>query len=269
MKYPFPKNTLYVPLVLLAMIWGTFALQALGLGKFNCYGIVPRNWIGLRGIIFSPLFHSGWKHIISNTFPLIVLSFFAVLFYQRIAYYVIIFGWIFSGLLVWIFGNLLPGDSIGCHIGASNLVYLLASFVFFGGIFKGSRNLIAISLIVVFLYGSMVWGVIPEEFLPNLYREGSNRISWEGHLSGAIVGFIFAFLTKNHGPKEKSFSWEENEEMDEREQWIWQRYKESLSEEERRAIEKKYGELTEDESSNDKDKKDDGNDNDYWFKTQT
>src|SRR5690625_2589092 len=95
MKYPFPKNSLYVPLILLVMIWGTFILQAFGLGEFNCYGIVPRNWIGLRGILFSPLFHSGWKHILNNTFPLIVLSFFAVLFYQRIAYYVIAFGWIF------------------------------------------------------------------------------------------------------------------------------------------------------------------------------
>lgn len=269
MKYPFPKNSLYVPLILLVMIWGTFILQAFGLGEFNCYGIVPRNWIGLRGILFSPLFHSGWKHILNNTFPLMVLSFFAVLFYQRIAYYVIAFGWIFTGLLVWLFGNLLSGDTIGCHIGASNLVYLLASFVFFGGVLNGSRNLIAISLIVVFLYGSMVWGVIPEEYLPNFYRESNNRISWEGHLSGAIVGLIFAVLTKNYGPKEKSYSWEERDELDAREEWLWQRYKESLSEEERRAIEEKYGELPEEEDDEERKVDDKKDDDDYWFTTYT
>lgn len=255
MQYPFPKNTLYVPLLLLFLIWGTFLLQNLGVGRFNCYGIVPRNEIGLRGILFSPLFHSGWKHIINNSIPLAVLSFFAVLFYQRIAYYVIIFGWIFSGLFVWIFGNLLSGDSIGCHIGASGLVYLLASYVFFSGILKKSRNLIAISLIVVFLYGSMIWGVFPEEFLPKFYREDSNPISWESHLGGGIVGLIFAFTTRKYGPKRKVYSWENNSEPDAREKWLWEKYKESLPENERIALEQKYGENSDTDS----------NEDNYWF----
>ena len=259
MRYPFPKNTLYVPLMLLFVIWITFLLQKLGLGQFNCYGIVPRNGLGLRGIILSPLFHSGWKHIINNSIPLAVLSFFAVLFYQRTAYYVIIFGWILSGFLVWLFGNLLPGDGIGCHIGASGLVYLLAAYVFFSGIFKKSRNLIAVSLIVVFLYGSMIWGVFPEEFLPKFYREDSNPISWEGHLSGAIAGFIFAVITRNHGPARKKYSWENQSGPDAREKWLWEKYKESLSEEERRAIEEKYGEQ-------ENEKPDGGN---YWHRNDT
>lgn len=263
MKYPFPKNTLYVPLVLIAMIWGTFFLQHLGLGKFNCYGVVPRNMIGLRGILFSPLFHSGWKHLINNSIPLVVLSFFAVLFYERIAYYVIAFGWLFTGLLVWIFGNFLDGDAVGCHIGASGVVYLLAAYVFFSGIFKKSRNLIAISLLVAFLYGSMIWGVFPEELLPNFYKEDSNPISWESHLAGAVVGLIFAIITRKHGPVKTKFTWEERSELDEREQWIWERYKETLSEEERLALEEKYGEITEK-----KQKEDDDQDN-YWFQTQT
>jgi len=236
------------------MIWGTFLLQNLGLGKFNCYGIVPRNELGLRGILLSPLFHSGWKHILNNSVPLAVLSFFAVLFYQRIAYYVIIFGWIFTGVFVWIFGNLLSGDTIGCHVGASGVVYLLASYVFFSGIFKNSRNLIAISLIVVFLYGSMIWGVFPEEFLPKFYREDSNPISWESHLGGAIGGFIFAVLTRKYGPKRKIYSWETQSEPDAREKWLWEKYKESLPKEERIALEKKYGE--ENESSSE---------DNYWF----
>lgn len=259
MKYPFPKNTIYVPLILLVMIWSTFFLQNLGLGKFNCYGVVPRNDLGLRGIILSPLFHSGWKHIINNSIPLAVLSFFAVLFYERIAYFVILFGWIFTGLFVWVFGNLLSGDTVGCHIGASGLVYLLASYVFFSGVLKKSRNLIAISLVVVFLYGSMIWGVFPEEFLPKFYREDQNPISWESHLGGAIGGLLFAFITKSYGPKPKVYSWENRAEPDEREKWLWEKYKESLTEEERIALEKKYGEISESDSD----------DENYWFSNDT
>jgi len=256
MKYPLPKNTWVVPLLLMFLIWGTFLLQLSGLGKFNCYGIVPRNFVGLRGIIFSPMFHSGWKHIINNSVPLSVLSFFAVLFYQRTAYFVIIFGWLLTGLLVWLGGNLIFGYPTGCHIGASGLVYMLASYVFFSGVIKKSRNLIAVSLIVVFLYGGMVWGVIPEELMPHFYREDSNPISWESHLSGALVGLLFAFLTRKYGPSEKKYSWEERSEPDSREKWLWEKYKETLPESERKSLEEKYGESTEDKD-------------DYWFRTDT
>lgn len=258
MKYPFPKNTLIVPLLLLFSIWTVFFLQHLGLGEENCYGVFPRSLEGLRGILFAPLLHSGWKHIINNSIPLAVLSFFAVLFYQRTAYFVIIFGWILTGLLVWIFGNLWD-DYSGCHIGASGVVYLLASYVFFSGIFKKSRNLIALSLIVVFLYGSMIWGVFPEEILPKFYKESSNPISWESHLAGGIVGFIFAIITRKHGVQRKVYSWEINSEPDAREKMLWETYKESLPEEERIKLEEKYGETSTKISSDDS-----GKDN-YWF----
>lgn len=264
MKYPFAKNTLFVPVLLLLSIWTVFFLQQMGLGKFTCYGIVPRNEVGLRGILLSPLFHSGWRHIISNSVPLFVLSFFAVLFYKRLAYWVLLFGWIFSGTLVWLFGNILPGDTVGCHIGASSLVYLLASFVFFSGVFHKSRNLIAISLIVVFLYGSMIWGVIPEELLPKFYREDQNPISWEGHLSGAVVGFLFAFLSRNYGQEPKKYSWENTAELDRREKWIWETYKESLTTEERTLLEEKYGENPKETKSDDDRGKDD-----YWFSSDS
>lgn len=109
----------------------------------------------------------------------------------------------------------------------------------------------------------MIWGVFPEELLPNFYKEDSNPISWESHLAGAVVGLIFAIITQKHGPVKTKFTWEERSELDEREQWIWERYKETLSEEERLALEEKYGEITEK-----KQKEDDDQDN-YWFQTQT
>lgn len=258
MKYPFPKNTLYVPLILLIMLWTVFLFQLHGFGQHNCYGIVPRNFVGLRGVLFAPLLHSGWKHIINNSIPLAVLSFFAVLIYERIAYYVIIFGWIFTGLLTWIFGNLLSGDGLSCHIGASGIVYLLASYVFFSGILKKSRNLVAVSLIVVFFYGSMIWGIFPEEYLPKFYREDSNPISWESHLSGGIVGLIFALLTRKYGLQRKVYSWENRQEPDAREKWLWEKYKETLPEEERLKLEEKYGEKRENNNEN-------PSDNNYWF----
>lgn len=266
MKYPFPTNTWLVPLILLIFIWGTFFLQTQGLGRWECYGIIPRSVSGLKGILFAPLFHSGWKHLINNSIPLVVLSFFAVLFYQRMAYYVIIFGWILTGILVWFFGNLPWIDPyVGCHIGASGIVYLLASYVFFSGIFKRSRNLIAISLIVVFLYGSMIWGVIPEDFLPKFYKDSSNKISWEGHLSGAIVGLLFAFLTRNYGTKREVYSWELNAGPDEHEKMLWNKYKETLSEEERIELEKKYGE----EPLAKPEEKTDSFLNNYWVSNDT
>ncbi|MFA5619528.1 MAG: rhomboid family intramembrane serine protease [Weeksellaceae bacterium] len=268
MKYPFPKSSLYIPMILLILIWSTFLLQNFGLGSYNCYGIVPRNFIGLRGIILGPLFHGGWKHIINNSIPLAVLSFFAVLFYERIAYYVIIFGWLLTGLMVWLIGNLFPEETIGCHIGASGIVYLLASYVFFSGILKKSRNLIAISLIVVFLYGGMIWGVFPEEYLPKLQGQNSNPISWESHLAGGVIGLIFAFITRKYGPETKKYSWEEKSEPDASEQWLWEKYKASLPEDERVELEKKYGEWKEKEIEipENKPQKDD---DDYWFSTDT
>ena len=211
--------------------------------------------MGTRGILFAPLFHSGWRHIINNSIPLAVLSFFAVLMYERIAYYVIIFGWILTGFLTWIFGNMLSGDVAGCHIGASGIVYLLASYIFFSGVLKKSRNLIAISLIVVFFYGSMIWGIFPEEYLPKFYKEDSNPISWESHLSGGVVGFAFAFFTRKYGNQRKRYSWENRQEPDAREKWLWEKYKETLSDEDRANLEERYGEQSQDDTSNDN----------YWF----
>ncbi|WP_313386271.1 rhomboid family intramembrane serine protease [Chishuiella sp.] len=228
MKYPFPKKTIIIPLLLLLPMWIIFLFEINGHGFVGCYGVIPRTFVGLRGILLSPLFHSGWKHIISNTFPLAFLSFIALLMYDRLAYYVIFFGWIISGTILWLIGN--PpflDDYVSCHIGASTIVYLLASFIFFSGIIRKERGLMAISLIIILLYGGMIWGMVPQEILPQLKSDvGNNSISWEGHLSGFITGVFFAYIFRKIGPQKEEPKWNQENYYDPREEQLWEIYQE-------------------------------------------
>lgn len=228
MSFPFPKKTIIIPILLLIPMWIIFLFQINGYETNGCYGVIPRTFVGLKGILFSPLFHSGWKHIISNSIPLAFLSFLALLTYDRLAYYVIIFGWLISGTLLWLIGNPPFLDEMAsCHIGASSIVYLLASFVFFSGIIRKERGLMAISLIIILLYGGMIWGMVPQEILPQLKSEvGNNSISWEGHLSGFITGLFFAYLFRNIGPQKEQPKWDQENYYDPREEQLWQLYQE-------------------------------------------
>lgn len=224
MNYPFPKKTLVIPLFLVGLIWSIFLIEFYGLGLKDCYGVVPRTFYGLKGILLSPLFHGSWSHLISNTFPLLFLSFISLLMYDRLAYYVLFFGWIISGFLLWLIGNPpFMDDSLGCHIGASGIVYMLAAFLLFSGLIRKERGLMAISAVVILLYGGMFWGVIPEEFLPS-FSTGNNSISWEGHLSGLFVGAFFAYFFRKVGPQKVKPKWEDENYFDPREEILWQRY---------------------------------------------
>ncbi|MBS7332728.1 MAG: rhomboid family intramembrane serine protease [Weeksellaceae bacterium] len=229
MAYPFPKKTLVIPFFLVTLIWSVFLFEYSGLGLKDCYGVVPRTFYGLKGLLLSPIFHSSFTHLISNTFPLFFLSFLALLMYDRLAYYVLIFGWLLSGIILWLIGNPPFMDSIaGCHIGASGIVYMLASFILFSGLIRKERGLMAISGVIILLYGGMFWGVIPEEFLPD-FNLGNNPISWEGHLSGFIVGAFFAYLFRKVGPQKVKPKWEDENYYDPREEELWQKYLESLT----------------------------------------
>jgi len=151
--------------------------------NFNKFGVYPRSFKGLRGIFFSPFIHSDARHLFNNSIPLFVLSLSLYYFYRKVAQRVLFLGTLLAGLLTWIIAR----DSY--HIGASGVVYLLFSFIFFSGIFKNHFRLIAMSLVTIFLYGSMIWFLFPVE----------GRISWEGHLSGFIVGLAMAFLFRKQG----------------------------------------------------------------------
>ncbi len=159
-------------------------------------GVLPRSLSGLIGIITSPLIHSNFSHLISNTIPLLIMGFGIFYFYPKAAYKVFAFVYFCTGIFVWLFAREVY------HIGASGIVYAFVSYLFFSGIFRRDNKSITLSLIVVFLYGGLVWGVLP----------GMEGISWESHLFGAIAGFIAAFIFRKSDPI-KHYDWE-NEESD-------------------------------------------------------
>ena len=161
-----------LPLLFVFAIWFIYWVEIKFGYNFNKYGVGPRELMGLRGVFGSPFIHSNTQHLFNNSIPLFVLSASLFYFYKEVAKKVLLYGAFFTGLITWIIAR--PSY----HIGASGVVYLLFSFVFFSGLIKKHYRLVAMSLITIFLYGSMVWYLFP-------VKEG---ISWEGHLSGFIVG---------------------------------------------------------------------------------
>ena len=198
--YKFSPLILAIPLYLVLLLWIIFWIEVKYGYNFNKYGIYPRTLVGLRGILFSPLIHGDIKHLYHNSLPLFVLLFSLYYFYRRIALKVFIYGTLLTGILTWIIARK------SFHIGASGIIYMLFSFIFFSGLIRKNYRLIAVSLLVIFLYGSMVWYVLPVK----------EEISWEGHLSGFIIGLLFAFYFRKIGPQKYKYDWEkENYEDDE------------------------------------------------------
>jgi membrane associated rhomboid family serine protease len=192
------KGTFIIPILALLAIWVVYIIE-IGFGfNFNKFGIYPNNIIGLRGILFSPFIHADIKHLLNNSVPLFVMLCSLYYFYHKIATKVLVLGILVLGLLTWFIAR--PAN----HIGASGVIYFLVSFIFFSGIFRKYYRLIALSLAVVFLYGSMIWYVLPIE----------ESISWEGHLSGFVTGLVFAILFKKVGPQPETFEFTPNEEFE-------------------------------------------------------
>ncbi len=226
MRRIFRLQTFLVPALLLTVIWVVFFLQHIGLFS-GCRGaLIPRAPEGLAGVLFSPLLHGSFDHIVSNSLPLAVLSFLLYQFYSRIATRVLIIGWVAAGFLVW----LLPPDSFyhgsfrACIIGASGIVYMLAFFLFFSGVLRWDLKLLTVSLVVAFYYGSMIWGMVPEELLFRL--EEPSRVSWQSHLAGAAVGFGLAYLFRKKGERKRKYIWEYPRYYNEKDDRLWQKYRE-------------------------------------------
>jgi len=192
-QFKFSTGVIGYPIAFILLLWIVFWFEIRFNINLNKHGIYPKTFSGLQGVVFSPFIHSGIKHLYSNTIPLFVLSSALFYFYRPIAWKVLTFGILISGFLTWSFGR--PSF----HIGASGLIYVLASFTFFKGVFAKHYRLIALSLLVVFLYGSMVWNVLP-------IKEG---VSWEGHLSGLVTGLLFALFFRKEIAKPKKYAWEQ------------------------------------------------------------
>ncbi|TNJ43773.1 rhomboid family intramembrane serine protease [Tamlana fucoidanivorans] len=190
--FQFSTGVIAYPIFFVLTIWIVFWVEVRFGSNFNKYGIYPLTVKGLRGVVLSPFIHGSLQHLYHNTIPLFVLSTALFYFYRHIAWKVLILGILISGFMTWCIGR--PSY----HIGASGLIYVLVSFTFFKGVFAKHYRLIALSLLVVFLYGSMIWYTMPIE-------EG---ISWEGHLAGLITGFIFSLVFRKTIAKPKKFEWE-------------------------------------------------------------
>ncbi|MGX9986713.1 rhomboid family intramembrane serine protease [Soonwooa purpurea] len=222
------RNAFVIPIIMLSLMWLGYMLQSLGFFS-NCFGaIIPLYPDGLLGIITSPFLHGSLEHIFGNSVPIAVLLFLLYQFYPTIANKILITGWISAGLLVWLLPpiDIFTGQwNYSCIIGASGIVYVLAFFLFFSGIFRWERTLITISLLVALYYGSLVWGMLPEELFSNLQEP--SRISWQSHLAGGLVGIIMAFLFRNIGMKKKKYIWEFPNYYSEKDDKLWQEYKEN------------------------------------------
>jgi len=193
-NFKFTNSVVGVPLFFVLFLWFVYWSEIRFGFDFDNNGILPRTFSGLQGIVFSPFIHSNIEHLYNNSIPLIVLLAALFFFYSKEAWGILIFGILTSGILTWLIGR------ENYHIGASGLIYVLVSFIFFKGIQTRYYRLVALSLTVVVLYGGMVWYVFPKI---------DDTISWEGHLSGLISGFILTFFYKKPEYKKViKYDWE-------------------------------------------------------------
>ncbi|WP_026810014.1 rhomboid family intramembrane serine protease [Arenibacter latericius] len=200
--FKFSNSVIILPLLTVLIIWTVFFIELKLQVNLNQYGIYPRSLNGLRGVVLSPFIHASVDHLYNNTIPIAILTAALVYFYRGIAFKVLLIGVLLSGLITWLIGR--PSY----HIGMSGVIYVLVSFIFFKGVLSKHYRLVALSFIVVFIYGSMLWYIFP-------VKEG---ISWEGHLGGFSTGLLLALTLRASLPKPKKYDWERedyNEEEDE------------------------------------------------------
>ena len=183
--FKFTNVVIALPLFFVVFLWFIFWLEIRFDFDFVENGILPRTFSGLQGVFLSPFIHADMEHLYNNSVPLLILLAALQFFYPDQTVKVILFGILFSGLITWIIGR------SNYHIGASGLIYVLFSFVFFKGIQTKYNRLVALSLAVIVIYGGMVWYVFPSPEIT-----GEKSISWEGHLGGLITGFLLSLIYK-------------------------------------------------------------------------
>jgi membrane associated rhomboid family serine protease len=158
-------------------------------------GVRPREWSGLVGIVTAPLVHGDFAHLFANSVPLATVGAAMLFLYPRSSLRVLPAVYLGPGVLVWLFGR------SSAHIGASGLVYGLVSYVLVAGLLRRDRRAIAASLLVVFMYGSLAWGVLPIQ----------PGVSWETHLAAAGIGVLLALAFRRLDvPPRKRYTWEDH-----------------------------------------------------------
>jgi membrane associated rhomboid family serine protease len=197
-------QVLFYPGLFVLLLWTIFFIQVSYQINLNKLGVLPREIRGLPGIFTSVFIHGDIAHIASNSIPLLVLGSMLFYFYKKIARPTFLWIWFVSGLWLWIGGRNSEAHPT-FHIGASTLIYGLATFLFFSGVFRRHLRLMAISALVVFLYGSIMWGIFPLK----------EEMSWEGHLFGAIAGVLVAYNYRGEGPQRRVYEWEEEDDDEE------------------------------------------------------
>ena len=194
--------------IVLVLIHVIITLGGISPGMF---GVIPREVEGLPGILTSPWVHGDWSHLFSNLGPIFVLLSAMLYFYRKAAVKALVWMYLMTGIWVWVAAH------NGSHIGASGMVYALAFYIFFSGVIRRDTRSIAVSLVIAFFYGSLVWGVLPTQ----------PGVSWESHLFGGIAGLALAWFTRKVGvtPKRR-YSWDDEPEHgpdDDRAIWNYQK----------------------------------------------
>ena len=186
-----------IALAFVVLLWAIELVDgALGL-ELARFGVRPRELAGLPGIVLAPLLHGGLAHLAANTVPLLVLGTGMLYLYPAASFKVIPAVYLAPGLAVWLLAR--PAS---VHVGASGLVYGLFTYIFVAGVIRRDRRAIAATLLVAFLYGSLVWGVLP-------HRPG---VSWETHLAAALIALALAIALRHLDvPPRKRYEWEEEE----------------------------------------------------------
>ncbi len=167
--------------------------------SFVRYGILPREFSGLKGVLLAPFIHGDWNHVFNNSVPLLILGWAMFYFYRSLAPKAILLSFFLAGIYTWISAR------SAYHIGASGLVYALFGFLFISGFLRKYIPLVALSFLVAFLYGSLIWGILPWD----------KSISWEGHFWGLFIGLVLGIIYRKQGPQRKVFVWADEEDEDE------------------------------------------------------
>lgn len=201
-KFPLSEliSVIKYPFLFLVICWVLFFADILLNLHLYRFGISPRTLSGLIGILFSPFIHGDFGHIINNSLPVFILSSMIFYFYKPIAWQAIFWIYIISGIWLWVGGR--NNDVIpNYHFGASILIYGFSTFLFFSGVFRKNKQLMMVSAFVVFMYGSITYGIFPFD----------RKVSWEGHLFGALSGILVAFSYRKEGPQPIVYQWPEEE----------------------------------------------------------